>query len=116
MQKSTIIGACLLAPLALAFAAPVVANPLAQQARQMAYMAGTMHAAAEVCGDYTSQQLDGMLREQKGAVAQMGLSEADFDAEFDKGRESGMAKLESASPEERAKSCEKARSLGASRR
>lgn len=116
MQNNRIMGACLLAPLALAFAAPASSNPLAQGAPQMAYMAGSMHAAAEACGDYTPEKLDGMLREQKAALTQMGVSEADFDAEFKRGFQDGKAKIESATPQEREQNCAKLRSMSAAGR
>lgn len=111
MKHDTIPGLALFATMAVAAALPATANPLGAVAAGMARDAGSLHATAEACGDYSQEALDGMLRDQKTAVVAMGVSEAEFDAAFREGFESGKAAFESASPQEREQNCERARSL-----
>ncbi|ARP52883.1 hypothetical protein ACDW82_11075 [Alcaligenes faecalis] len=82
------------------------ANPTAQ----LAQMGGAMHAAAQVCGDYTDTQLQDMKNKQKEAMKDMGLSEADFDVAFEQGLQRGRKDLEGATNTQRNQMCEQLRS------
>jgi len=77
---------------------------------QLAQMGGAMHAAAQICGDYTEAQLQDMKAKQKESMKDMGLSEADFDAAFQQGLERGRRDLEGATEEQRKQMCEELRS------
>ena len=115
-RMSTLMTAGVLAPLALLCAGTAAAqqtgNPMAQRGAQMAFMAGSMHGAAEVCGGYSTEQLESMQREQKGAAVQMGMSGADYDAKFKEGYDKGRTAVETAGPAEREQSCSQLRSMG----
>ncbi|MBU4609434.1 hypothetical protein IMZ29_02380 [Achromobacter sp. GG226] len=85
------------------FAASVSAQVPAQPGQpgqpdpaMLAQMGGMGHAVAKVCGGYTEQQLDEMKTQQRTASGQMGLSEADFDKQFDAGYEKASADIKAA--------------------
>ncbi|HEY4531215.1 MAG TPA: hypothetical protein VIG97_12985 [Luteimonas sp.] len=113
---TTLLAAGVVAPLALLCAGTADArqsgHPMAQRGAQMAFMAGSMHGAAEVCGGYSTDKLESMQRDQKGAALQMGMSAADYDAKFKEGYEKGRTAVETASPAEREQSCSQLQSMG----
>lgn len=89
------------------------ANSYAQEsspATQLAQMGGAMHAAAQMCGDYSEAQLQEMKKRQKASIQSMGLSDDDFDKAFDQGVERGREDLDKATPEQHNTICEQLRS------
>ncbi|HBQ89488.1 MAG TPA: hypothetical protein DD803_08545 [Alcaligenes faecalis] len=77
---------------------------------QLAQMGGAMHAAAEVCGDYSQAQLDEMKKQQKSSIQSMGLNDEDFDKAFEQGVDRGRQDLQKATAEQRQQMCEQLRS------
>ncbi|QHS35620.1 hypothetical protein [Alcaligenes faecalis] len=101
----------LLLPLAALLLAS--ANSYAQDsgpAIQLAQMGGAMHAAAEVCGDYSQDQLQEMKKQQKSSIQSMGLNDEDFDKAFEQGLDRGRQDLQKATAEQRQQMCEQLRS------
>ncbi|HRL20210.1 MAG TPA: hypothetical protein PLG97_05255 [Alcaligenes sp.] len=77
---------------------------------QLVQMSGAMHAAAQVCGDYSDAQLQDMKNKQKESMKDMGLSDQDFDAAFEQGLQRGRKDLEGATEAQRKQMCEQLRS------
>jgi hypothetical protein len=98
--------------------ATTLAAPALVQAQQPLTLAplvefgGGMHAGAEACGGYTAAELQKMKEQQKAQSLKQGLSASEFEASFQKGYESGKARLASASGAERTKACEQLKALG----
>ncbi|MFD4121607.1 hypothetical protein ACFWQD_09880 [Alcaligenes faecalis] len=77
---------------------------------QLAQMGGAMHAAAEVCGDYSQDQLQEMKKQQQTSIQSMGLNDEDFDKAFEQGLDRGRQDLKKATAEQRQQMCEQLRS------
>ncbi|WP_341667256.1 hypothetical protein [Alcaligenes sp. SDU_A2] len=88
---------------------PAVAQE-ANPSIQLAQMSGAMHAAAQVCGDYSDAQLQDMKNKQKESMKDMGLNDQDFNAAFEQGLQRGRKDLEGATEAQRKQMCEQLRS------
>lgn len=97
-------------PAALLLTCSLAVAQEANPSTQLAQMGGAMHAAAQVCGDYTDTQLQDMKNKQKEAMKDMGLSEADFNAAFEQGLQRGRKDLDGATDAQRKQMCEQLRS------
>lgn len=77
----------------------------------LAQMGGVGQAVANVCGGYTDQQLQEMKTQQRTAAAQMGLSEADFDKQFDAGYEQASSDIKAAGKQKQDEMCEQMKAM-----
>ena len=60
-------------------------DPMSPMNQQLAKLGGTMQAVAEVCGDYSTDQLAKSKKQQKSQLLVNGMSESDFDKAFTAG-------------------------------
>ncbi len=85
---------------------PEAAPNMAQMGHQLATFSGSMHSAAEVCGDYTKDQLADMKAKQKQQMSQMGLTAEEFDTAFDAGKKKTDERWDTMSKAEQESACE----------
>ncbi|AZW29404.1 putative lipoprotein [Bordetella bronchiseptica GA96-01] len=77
----------------------------------MAEMGGTMHAAAQACGDYKPAELSDMKARQQQAMAGMGVSAEQFETAFAAGLEKGRQQIAGASAQQKQQMCEQLRAM-----
>ncbi|AFT71579.1 Putative lipoprotein [Alloalcanivorax dieselolei B5] len=82
---------------------------MAQMGNQVATFSGSMHAAAEVCGGYTKDQLADMKAKQKQQMTKMGLTAQEFDTAFDTGKKKTDERWDTMSKAEQKSACEELR-------
>src|SRR5690606_536634 len=82
-------------------------DPMSPMNQQLAKFGGTMHAIAEVCGDYSADQLAESKKQQKAQLTQSGMSATSFDEAFATGLNETRAKWDTISEKERKEVCEK---------
>ncbi|WP_133491330.1 hypothetical protein [Alcanivorax sp. 24] len=82
---------------------------MAQMGNQVASFSGSMHAAAEVCGGYTKDQLAEMKAKQKQQMTQMGLTAEEFDTAFNAGKKKTDERWDAMSKTEQKSACEELR-------
>lgn len=81
-------------------------DPMSPMNQQFAKLGGTMQAVAEVCGDYSAEQLAESKQQQKSQLAKNGMSEADFDKAFTTGLREAKEKWKTVPESERKGICE----------
>lgn len=81
-------------------------DPISPMNQQLAKLAGSMQAVAEVCGDYSAEQLDEIKQQQKKQLVQSGMSEADFDEAFGTSLSEVQAKWKTVSKHEQREICD----------
>jgi predicted secreted protein len=81
-------------------------DPISPMNQQLAKLAGSMQAVAEVCGDYSAEQLDEIKQQQKKQLVQSGMSEADFDEAFGTSLSEVQAKWKTVSKHEQKEICD----------
>jgi len=81
-------------------------DPISPMNQQLAKLAGSMQAVAEVCGDYSAEQLDEIKQQQKKQLVQSGMSEADFDEAFGTSLSEAQAKWKTVSKHEQKEICD----------
>lgn len=81
-------------------------DPISPMNQQLAKLAGSMQAVAEVCGDYSAEQLDEIKQQQKKQLVQSGMSEADFDEAFGTSLSEVQAKWKTVSSSEQREICD----------
>lgn len=81
-------------------------DPISPMNQQLAKLAGSMQAVAEVCGDYSVEQLDEIKQQQKKQLVQSGMSEADFDKAFSTSLSEVQAKWKTVSSSEQKEICD----------
>lgn len=77
----------------------------------LAEFGGLMHATAQACGDYSAAELEKMKAQQKTETMRQGVSAGDFESNFKKGFNAGVAKLKNMSAADKAKTCEELRAI-----
>jgi len=104
--------ACLaLGTFAASASAQVPGQPGQPDPAMLAQMGGMGHAVANVCGGYTEQQLQEMKTQQRTAAGQMGLSEADFDKQFDAGYQQASTDIKAAGKAKQDEMCAQMKSM-----
>ena len=81
-------------------------DPISPMNQQLAKLAGSMQAIAEVCGDYSAEQLEEIKQQQKKQLVQSGMSEADFDEAFGASLSEVQAKWKTVSESEQKELCD----------
>ena len=81
-------------------------DPISPMNQQLAKLAGSMQAVAEVCGDYSAEQLEEIKQQQKKQLVQSGMSEADFDEVFGTSLSEVQAKWKTVSASEQKEICD----------
>jgi hypothetical protein len=72
---------------------------------------GQMHATAAMCGDYSQSQLQEMKKKQKEQYVGLGMSSTKFESDFQQGYVKEKARLDQSSLKEKAKECQKLKSM-----
>ncbi|ARU04966.1 hypothetical protein CCO03_09985 [Comamonas serinivorans] len=77
----------------------------------LAELGGQMHAAAQVCGHHSADELQKMKAAQKAQSLQQGVSAEAFDAGFQKGLDDGLAKFKPLSAAQKSQTCAQLKAL-----
>ena len=73
---------------------------------QLAKLGGTMHATAEICGDYSAEKLAELKEQQKSQLATIGMVADSFEEAFNSGYKEGEAKWAAIPAAERQGKCD----------